>query len=100
MKKLFIESFNYYTNVMEKNVPNFWLSEGHEHRIKQCNQFINSLNENFKFEKLITLETGSSADYGDGLFGVFLGHATQLMHLGRTVYAFSTICVLNKSPLR
>ena len=77
MKKLFIESFNYYTNVMEKNVPNFWLSEGHEHRIKQCNQFINSLNENFNFEKLITLETGSSADYGDGLFGVFLGHATQ-----------------------
>jgi predicted O-methyltransferase YrrM len=62
---------------MEKKVPNFWASEGYEHRIKQCNQVINSLNNKFNFDKLITIETGSSADYGDGLFGILLGYVTK-----------------------
>ena len=77
MKNVFIEAFNFYAEEMEKKVPNFWASEGYEHRIKQCNQVINSLNNKFNFDKLITIETGSSADYGDGLFGILLGYVTK-----------------------
>lgn len=77
MKNLFIDSFNFYTQEMEKQVPNFWESEGYGNRIKQFNQVINAITPKFNFEKIITIETGSSADYGDGLFGLMLGYVTE-----------------------
>ena len=77
MKKLFENAYEEYKNHMEKNVTNYYMGYGHSKRSEQCESFINAINDNFKFDKLITLETGASQNYDDGLWGLFLGFASS-----------------------
>ena len=63
---------------MSNIIPEFWDGYGYKTRRLQCESVINSINERFNFEKLITFETGASQNpKGDGAFGVFLGFATE-----------------------
>lgn len=63
---------------MRKHISDFDNeNNGYEIRRKQCKTLIDSINEDFNFEKLIVLETGSSSNYLDGMFGLFLGCAAK-----------------------
>jgi predicted O-methyltransferase YrrM len=74
LKKIFLDSYDDYVNQMRKHVVDFDNElGGHETRRRQCKSFINSLNQNFDFDKIVVLETGVSSNYSDGLFGLFLG---------------------------
>ena len=53
------------------------MNNGYEVRRKQCKTLLDSINEDFNFDKLIVLETGSSSNYHDGMFGLFLGYAAR-----------------------
>jgi hypothetical protein len=77
MKQQFLEAYENYVNHMRTIIPDYDNSVGHETRRKQCQTLINSINDNFNFEKIICLETGSSSRYSDGLFGLFLGYVTK-----------------------
>lgn len=77
MKDLFTESYNEYLSVMTDNFPDYWNHRGHRQRRWQCESVINAINENFNFERFITLETGTSQSFLDGNFGLFLGFATE-----------------------
>lgn len=76
MKEIFRKSYEKYIEHMRKVIPDYDNSAGHENRRKQCRTLIDSINDNFNFDRIITLETGASASYGDGLFGLFLGYVT------------------------
>jgi hypothetical protein len=73
IKNLFLGAYNEYLNHMRTVIPNYDMSIGHEIRRKQCQTLINSINDDFDFDKIVVLETGASANYWDGLFGLFLG---------------------------
>ena len=77
MKKLFLEGYVEYINHMRTVIPDYDNSIGHGTRRKQCETFIESINEDFNFDKLVVLETGSSSSYDDGLFGLFLGYVAK-----------------------
>ena len=77
MKQLFLEGYEEYLNHMRTVVPDYDNSVGHGTRRKQCETFIESINEDFNFDKLIVLETGASSSYWDGMFGLFLGYVTK-----------------------
>lgn len=77
MKELFLEGYEEYLNHMRSVIPDYDNSVGHGHRRKQCQTLLDSINEDFNFDKLIVLETGASSSYGDGLFGLFLGYVTK-----------------------
>jgi predicted O-methyltransferase YrrM len=77
MKQLFIEGYEEYLNHMRSVIPDYDNSVGHGTRRKQCQTLIDSLNDDFNFDKLIVLETGASSSYGDGLFGLFLGYVAK-----------------------
>jgi predicted O-methyltransferase YrrM len=77
MKQLFIEGYEEYLNHMRTMLSEYDNLAGHWHRRYQCQTLIESLNEDFKFDKLIVLETGASSNYNDGLFGLFLGYVTK-----------------------
>jgi hypothetical protein len=77
MKQLFLEGYEEYLNQMRKFIPDYDNSIGHEVRRKQCITLINSINDDFNFDKLIVLETGASANYDDGVFGLFLGYVAK-----------------------
>jgi hypothetical protein len=62
---------------MRNVIPDYDNSIGHGTRRKQCQTLLDSINENFNFDKLIVLETGASSSYGDGLFGLFLGYVVK-----------------------
>jgi hypothetical protein len=62
---------------MRTVIPDYDMSIGHENRRKQCQTLINSINDDFDFDEIFVLETGVSASYGDGLFGLFLGFITE-----------------------
>jgi hypothetical protein len=62
---------------MRSVIPDYDNSVGHGYRRKQCQTLLDSLNEDFNFDKLIVLETGASSSYGDGLFGLFLGYVAK-----------------------
>jgi hypothetical protein len=77
MKQLFLEGYEEYLNHMRNVIPDYDNSIGHGTRRKQCQTLLDSINENFNFDKLIVLETGASSSYGDGLFGLFLGYVVK-----------------------
>jgi hypothetical protein len=77
MKQLFLEGYEEYLNHMRTVIPDYDSSVGHGTRRKQCETFIESINEDFNFDKLIVLETGASSSYWDGMFGLFLGYVTK-----------------------
>ena len=78
MKKIFNESYIKYITHMNSMVENYMEYGGYEIRRKQCIDFVNVFdNIKFPFDKLITVETGVSQDYKDGLVGLFLGFATE-----------------------
>jgi hypothetical protein len=77
MKQLFLEGYEEYLNHMRTVIPDYDNSVGHGIRRKQCQTLIDSLNDDFNFDKLIVLETGASSSYGDGLFGLFLGYVAK-----------------------
>jgi hypothetical protein len=77
MKQLFLEGYEEYLNHMRSVIPDYDNSVGHGTRRKQCQTLLDSINDEFNFDKLIVLETGASSSYGDGLFGLFLGYVTK-----------------------
>jgi hypothetical protein len=77
MKQLFLEGYEEYLSHMRNMIPDYDNSVGHGTRRKQCQTLIDSLNDDFNFDKLIVLETGASSSYGDGLFGLFLGYVAK-----------------------
>lgn len=77
MKQTFIESYEDYINHMRTVIDNYDNHDGHGDRRRQCQTLIDALNEDFNFDKVVVLETGASSDYGDGLFGLFLGFVAQ-----------------------
>ena len=77
MKQLFLEGYEEYLNHMRTVILDYDNSVGHGARRKQCQTLIDSLNDDFNFDKLIVLETGASSSYGDGLFGLFLGYVAK-----------------------
>jgi hypothetical protein len=77
MKQLFLEGYEEYQNHMRSVIPDYDNSVGHGTRRKQCQTLLDSINDEFNFDKLIVLETGASSSYGDGLFGLFLGYVTE-----------------------
>ena len=77
MKQLFLEGYQDYLNHMRGVIPDYDNSVGHGTRRKQCQTLIDSINDSFKFENIIFLETGASSSYGDGLFGLFLGYVAK-----------------------
>jgi len=76
MRELFNQSYQEYIEYMSKNVEDFWTHVGFLSRRNQIMSVIDSLNDDFNFEKLITLETGGSQNLRDGIFGLFMGFAT------------------------
>jgi hypothetical protein len=78
MKQLFLNAYEDYLTLMRKNVVDYDnVLNGHEVRRKQCKSLIDSINENFNFDNLVILETGSSSNYNDGMFGIFLGYLAK-----------------------
>jgi hypothetical protein len=77
MKQLFLEGYRDYLNHMRGVIQDYDNSVGHGTRRKQCQTLIDSINDSFKFENIIFLETGASSSYGDGLFGLFLGYVAK-----------------------
>lgn len=77
MLKNFLESYIEYTEHLSVKTYEFWKQKGFESRRNQCKQFLSSLNDRFNFEEIICLETGASANYDDGVFGLFLGIAVN-----------------------
>ena len=77
MKNIFLESYIEYTEKLSFKLPEFWQIKGFESRRNQCKQFISSINERFSFNEIVCLETGSSSNYHDGIFGLFLGIAVN-----------------------
>jgi hypothetical protein len=77
MKQEFLNAYEEYLNHMRTVVPDYDNSIGHGTRRKQCETVINSINNEFNFDKLIVLETGASSSYDDGLFGLFLGFVAK-----------------------
>jgi len=73
MKQLFLDAYQDYVNHMRTVIDGYDNHDGHGDRRRQCHTIIDSINEDFNFEKLVVLETGSSCNYNDGLFGLFLG---------------------------
>ena len=73
MKQVFLESYNEYINHMRMVVDDYDNHSGHLDRRRQCETVIDAINNNFNFDKIVVLETGSSCNYNDGLFGLFLG---------------------------
>lgn len=77
MKKQLEQSFEDYKKHMGENVPDYSNIEG---RKIQCQDLINVINDRFSFDEIITLETGASQNYADGLFGLFLGYFTEKLN--------------------
>jgi predicted O-methyltransferase YrrM len=77
MNQFFLEGYEEYINHMRSVIPDYDNSIGHNARRKQCQTLLNSINDNFNFDKLIVLETGASSSYYDGLFGLFLGYVVK-----------------------
>jgi len=77
MKDLFLEAFDFYVKHMRTVIDDYDNHSGHGDRRRQCQTIIDSINEDFNFEKIIVLETGSSSSYDDGLFGLFLGFLSK-----------------------
>lgn len=75
MNNLLINSYDEYVDHMKNTIENYENLIGHEVRRKQIWDFINSFQDNFT--EIKTLELGSSSNYNDGLFGVFLGIYTS-----------------------
>ena len=77
MKQSFVEGYEEYLNHMRSVIPDYDNSVGHGYRRQQCQTLLDSINDEFNFDKLIVLETGASSSYGDGLFGLFLGYVAK-----------------------
>jgi len=77
MKQLFLEGYEEYLNHMRSVITDYDNSVGHGTRRKQCQTLLDSINDEFNFDKLIVLETGASSSYDDGLFGLFLGYVAK-----------------------
>ena len=73
MKDIFSKSYLDYYNYMDSILPNY----DHSVRRTQAQTIIYAINDRFNFDKLITVETGASQNPLDGVFGLFLGFATQ-----------------------
>lgn len=78
MKKIIEESFNNYLIHMQTMVKNYMIDEGYKRRRTQCVDFVNVFDKiEFPFDKLVTVETGVSQSYDDGMVGLLLGFATE-----------------------
>jgi hypothetical protein len=77
MKQQFLNAYENYVNHMRTIIPDYDNDSGHGDRRRQCHTLIDSLNDNFNFDKIVVLETGASSSYDDGLFGLFLGYVAQ-----------------------
>jgi hypothetical protein len=77
MKQLFLEGYENYVNHMRTVIDDYDNHSGHGDRRRQCQTIIDSINEDFNFDKIVVLETGSSSSYNDGLFGLFLGYIAK-----------------------
>lgn len=99
MKNIFLESFEEYSNRMRMNVYDFDNPKSrYEIRRKQCKTLVESINEEFNFDRLIVLETGSSSNFDDGMFGIFLGFAA-IKTKGKMVSVDISQTVVEKSRL-
>ena len=98
MKQLFLEGYEDYLNHMRSVIPGYDNSTGHETRRKQCQALLNSISDKFIFDKLIVLETGSSASYDDGIFGLFLGYVAKKSN-GKMVSVDISSDVVDKSKI-
>ena len=78
MKETFEHAYTNFTNHLEKKLDNYWGFFNYETRRLQCESLINSINDKFNFKTLDVLETGASQNYEDGVWGLFLGFATEL----------------------
>ena len=77
-KELFEEAYSRYNKYMELSVPDYWERYGFKERRKQCNDLINVFNDiKFPFDKLNVVETGTSCNHSDGMFGLILGFASE-----------------------
>ena len=74
MKQIFLEAYEEYLTHMRTMIPDYDESLGHGSRRRQCQAVIDSINEDFNFNELVILESGSSSNYHDGLFGLYLGY--------------------------
>lgn len=77
MRQIFLDGYEDYLNHMRTVIDDYDNHSGHGDRRRQCQTLIDSLNDDFTFEKIIVLETGASSDYNDGLFGLFLGYVAK-----------------------
>jgi hypothetical protein len=72
IKRIFNESYDRYVNYIESKIS----TKGT--RIPQCKRFINIFdNINFPFDKLNVVETGTSCNPVDGVFGLIFGFAAE-----------------------
>jgi hypothetical protein len=76
IKEIFKQSYQEYIEYMSKNISDYWVSYSFFNRRLQFDSFLNAMNNDFNFEKLIAIETGASHNLRDGVFGLFLGIAT------------------------
>lgn len=77
MRQVFIDAYDNYLNHMRTVIHDYDNHSGHGDRRRQCQTLIDSLNDDFNFDKIVVLETGASSSYDDGLFGLFLGHVAK-----------------------
>jgi hypothetical protein len=77
MKQNFLEGYEEYLSHMKTVIFDYENSNAHRIRRQQCETVIDSINDEFNFDKLIVLETGASSNYNDGLFGLFLGYVAK-----------------------
>jgi len=78
MKKIIEESFNNYLIHMQTMVKGYMKDEGYKRRRTQCVDFVKTFDKiEFPFDKLVTVETGVSQSYEDGMVGLLLGFATE-----------------------
>jgi len=78
MKEIIEESFNNYLIHMTTVVKNYMKDAGYKRRRDQFIDFVNVFDSiEFPFDKLVTVETGVSQNYDDGLAGLLFGFATE-----------------------
>jgi hypothetical protein len=70
-------AFDFYTRIISDYSSEHSNKLGFDSRINQSKQLLENINEKFNFNKIVCVETGSSQNWEDGIFGVFLGRAVK-----------------------
>jgi hypothetical protein len=77
MKEKFEIAHDFYKEIINYYSSSHPNRAGFESRISQAKSIVDNVSEKFNFDKIICIETGSSQDWEDGIFGVFLGRAAK-----------------------